>query len=203
MFRAPRCPCGFAPKSGARHWGQPALSVTKGRNSLVAHVLGTVCCHPPDQQCPSSVIRDDGHPVPTAPLGCGRYVVPGITRSFYGVPASNSPPPQSPGASPYLGLCLSRRGAEPAGDLRQAHLLSRVRVYLCRQGPPDRERQAPGPSAFEDPSQPWTIWYLAKIASARLNALSIACSGAMPLFITSNSAMLKTCSALTSAIAGL
>ena len=66
-----------------------------------------------------------------------------------------------------------------------------------------RQRQAPGPLAFEDPSQPWTIWYLAKIASARLNAWSIACSGAMPLFITSNSAMLKTCSALTSAIAGL
>ena len=46
------------------------------------------------------------------------------------------------------------------------------------------------------PAQACVIGYFAKIASARLNALSIACSGAIPLLITSNSATLKTCSAL-------
>jgi hypothetical protein len=49
----------------------------------------------------------------------------------------------------------------------------------------------------------WVIGYFAKIASARLNALSIACSGVIPLFMTSSIATLNTCSALTSAIAGL
>jgi len=47
------------------------------------------------------------------------------------------------------------------------------------------------------------IGYLAKIASVRLKALSIDASGAIPLFMTSSMAILKTCSALTEAIAGL
>src|SRR6516164_6183835 len=47
------------------------------------------------------------------------------------------------------------------------------------------------------------IGYFEKIASARLNALSIACSGVIPLFITSSIATLKTCSELTPAMAGL
>ena len=47
------------------------------------------------------------------------------------------------------------------------------------------------------------IGYFAKISSARLKALSIACSGAMPLFMTSNMATLNRCSAFTWAIAGL
>ena len=52
-------------------------------------------------------------------------------------------------------------------------------------------------------AQACVIGYFAKIASARLKALSIAASGAIPFFITSNSATLKTCSASTCAIAGL
>jgi hypothetical protein len=52
-------------------------------------------------------------------------------------------------------------------------------------------------------AQAWVIGYFAKISSARLKALSIAASGAVPFFITSNSAMLNTCSASTCAIAGL
>jgi len=52
-------------------------------------------------------------------------------------------------------------------------------------------------------AQVCVIGYFAKIVSARLKALSIACSGVIPLFMTSSMAMLKTCSALTSAIAGL
>src|SRR5262249_23318867 len=52
-------------------------------------------------------------------------------------------------------------------------------------------------------TQVCVIGYFAKIVSARLKALSIACSGVIPLFMTSSMAMLKTCSALTSAIAGL
>jgi len=52
-------------------------------------------------------------------------------------------------------------------------------------------------------AQAWVIGYFAKISSARLKALSIAASGAIPFFITSNSAMLNTCSASTCAIAGL
>jgi hypothetical protein len=51
--------------------------------------------------------------------------------------------------------------------------------------------------------QACVIGYFVKIASIRLKALSIAASGAIPFFITSNSATLKTCSASTSAIAGL
>ena len=47
------------------------------------------------------------------------------------------------------------------------------------------------------------IGYFAKISSARLKALSIACSGVIPLFMTSSMAMLKTCSASICAIAGL
>jgi hypothetical protein len=43
------------------------------------------------------------------------------------------------------------------------------------------------------------IGYLVKISSARLKALSIAASGAIPFFNTSNSATLNTCSASTSA----
>ena len=52
-------------------------------------------------------------------------------------------------------------------------------------------------------AQACMIGYFAKISSARLKALSIAASGAIPFFITSNSAMLNTCSASTRAIAGL
>ncbi len=46
------------------------------------------------------------------------------------------------------------------------------------------------------------IGYFAKISSARLNALSIAASGAIPFFNTSNSATLNTCSASTSVLPG-
>src|SRR5712671_576112 len=41
------------------------------------------------------------------------------------------------------------------------------------------------PNAASGWSQACSIGYFAKIASARLNALSIACSGAIPLFMTS------------------
>jgi hypothetical protein len=47
------------------------------------------------------------------------------------------------------------------------------------------------------------IGYFAKISSIRLNALSAACSGAMPLFITSKQETMTTCSAPICAIAGL
>src|SRR5260370_26515340 len=53
------------------------------------------------------------------------------------------------------------------------------------------------------PPQACTIGYFAKIASQRLNALSIAASGVIPLLITSFIAMANTCSVLTSALAGL
>ena len=52
-------------------------------------------------------------------------------------------------------------------------------------------------------TQACAIGYFAKTSSARLSALSIAASGAIPFFITSNSATLKTCSASTCAMAGL
>ena len=57
--------------------------------------------------------------------------------------------------------------------------------------------------ARADGAQACTIGYFAKIASQRLNALSIAASGVIPLFITSFIAMANTCSVLTSARAGL
>src|ERR1700724_1896203 len=59
------------------------------------------------------------------------------------------------------------------------------------------------PLRFGSGFHAWVIGYFAKIASARLNALSIACSGVIPLFMASSIATLNTCSALTSAIAGL
>jgi hypothetical protein len=54
-------------------------------------------------------------------------------------------------------------------------------------------------------STPQACWigYCAKIASVRLNALSTAASGVIPLFMTSNIATLKTCSVATWARAGL
>jgi len=53
------------------------------------------------------------------------------------------------------------------------------------------------------PSQLATRGYFAKMATARLNALSIACSGPIPSFMTSYSAMLNAWSALNWATAGL
>ena len=58
-------------------------------------------------------------------------------------------------------------------------------------------------TAVMNASQLEMIGYLAKISSARLNALSTAFSGAIPSFITSNSATLKRCSEFTWAMAGL
>src|SRR6516165_10489515 len=53
------------------------------------------------------------------------------------------------------------------------------------------------------PGQACWIGYLAKIASQRLNALSIAASGVTPFFMTSIIALAKTCSVETCARAGL
>jgi hypothetical protein len=72
----------------------------------------------------------------------------------------------------------------------------------------EQEKKLDGPNFAQgggasDRSHAWLIGYFAKISSARLNALSIAACDAIPFFITSNSATLKTCSASTWAIAGL
>ena len=88
---------------------------------------------------------------------------------------------------------------------------SRLAINFGRAQRQSRGVAAGLPQAVDDPpavspvdgSQLCTIGYFAKISSARLNALSIAASGAIPLIITSASATLKTCSALTWAIAGL
>jgi hypothetical protein len=67
-----------------------------------------------------------------------------------------------------------------------------------------RERVRSLPACRQEwAAQACWIRYFAKIVSTRLNALSIAGSGAMPPFMTSNMATLNTCSVHTSAIAGL
>ena len=48
---------------------------------------------------------------------------------FRGGPANSRHPPSLSGFSPYRGLGLGR-GVELAGDLKQAHLLARVCVYV-------------------------------------------------------------------------
>jgi hypothetical protein len=74
---------------------------------------------------------------------------------------------------------------------------------LARIGYKVKVTRSEDPFHFGSGFHAWVIGYFAKIASARLNALSIACSGVIPLVMTSSIATLNTCSALTSAIAGL
>src|SRR6266404_8813923 len=91
---------------------------------------------------------------------------------------------------------LLRRKAQIAGTTtREVSLDPRIRgVTISR---------SQDPLHFGSGFHAWVIGYFTKIASARLNALSIACSGVIPLFMASSIATLNTCSALTSAIAGL
>ena len=67
----------------------------------------------------------------------------------------------------------------------------------------EHRAQLLSPSAVLPRSHASVIGYFATISSARLKALSTACSGVIPLFMTSSMAMLKTCSESTCAIAGL
>jgi hypothetical protein len=95
---------------------------------------------------------------------------------------------------------LGRDEPPRSGDELDRAQRKPARGQACRR---DRAPAGPGVRGGGCPGQACSIGYLAKIASQRLNALSIAASGVTPLLMTSLIALAKTCSVLTSALAGL